>query len=217
MNNVIENKFKTVDEIGNMYKFNRMFLLNHFNDCKKFINGVLHYDISVIAEYYKKRYKDMFVEFEGKTFKRIPGWNLYFISMDAEVLSWVSGKAKILTTNIQTNGYPFIVLFKNKKAKAKTIHSLMYLTYIGDIPEGKEIDHRDGNKLNNSISNLRAVTRKENMQFSHSRLQMGHKLTAEDVTFIRDSSLTTKALAEKYNVHPFTIRNVIKKKTYKYV
>ena len=35
---------------------------------------------------------------------------------------------------------------------------LKYLTFIGPIPEGCTIDHIDGNTLNNSIDNLRAVT-----------------------------------------------------------
>ena len=35
---------------------------------------------------------------------------------------------------------------------------LKYLTFIGEIPEGCTIDHIDGNSLNNSMDNLRAVT-----------------------------------------------------------
>ena len=34
---------------------------------------------------------------------------------------------------------------------------LKYLTFKGDIPKGCTIDHIDGNTLNNSIRNLRAV------------------------------------------------------------
>lgn len=41
-------------------------------------------------------------------------------------------------------------------------HELKWLLSYGEIPEGYEIDHRDGNVTNNSMNNLRLVTRKIN-------------------------------------------------------
>jgi hypothetical protein len=35
---------------------------------------------------------------------------------------------------------------------------------MNKIPSGLEIDHKDRNKQNNKLSNLRVVTHKENMQ-----------------------------------------------------
>ena len=43
-----------------------------------------------------------------------------------------------------------------------SVHRLLYETYVGEIPQGYQIDHIDGNKLNNSLENLEAVTPKEN-------------------------------------------------------
>lgn len=37
------------------------------------------------------------------------------------------------------------------------LHRLIYETFVGEIPEGYVIDHRNGNKLDNSLGNLRAV------------------------------------------------------------
>ena len=36
---------------------------------------------------------------------------------------------------------------------------MKYRTFVGDIPKGYQIDHIDGNTLNNDIRNLRAVPR----------------------------------------------------------
>jgi hypothetical protein len=47
--------------------------------------------------------------------------------------------------------------------KSYLAHRLAWLITYGKFPQ-KMIDHIDGNKLNNSIKNLREVTRKENMQ-----------------------------------------------------
>ena len=41
-------------------------------------------------------------------------------------------------------------------------HRIIYEMCIGGIPEGYEVDHKNGNRLDNSLGNLRLVTPKEN-------------------------------------------------------
>jgi len=40
---------------------------------------------------------------------------------------------------------------------------LVYLTFVGDIPEGMTINHKDGNKKNPKLDNLELVTYGENV------------------------------------------------------
>lgn len=44
------------------------------------------------------------------------------------------------------------------------VHRIVYETFVGVIPKGYDINHIDGNKLNNNVSNLEAVTRSENQK-----------------------------------------------------
>lgn len=44
------------------------------------------------------------------------------------------------------------------------VHRLVYTCFIGKIPSGKEINHIDGNTMNNSIFNLELVTKKQNIK-----------------------------------------------------
>lgn len=60
------------------------------------------------------------------------------------------------------NGYLKICVFKPIQ-KYVRVHRVVWETFIGEIPDGYEIDHIDGNKQNNALSNLRCVTHKDNM------------------------------------------------------
>lgn len=59
----------------------------------------------------------------------------------------------------KTNGYRYI------KHKGKNVpeHRLAWETVNGKVPDGLEIDHINRNKADNRISNLRLVTREENL------------------------------------------------------
>ena len=60
------------------------------------------------------------------------------------------------------NGYYTINLYKNGIKTIKTVHRIVANSFIKKI-EGKNIvNHIDGNKLNNKISNLEWCTHKEN-------------------------------------------------------
>ena len=51
-------------------------------------------------------------------------------------------------------GYPQIRVQEKYKRKYYYVHRLVYETFIGEIPEGKEINHIDGNKNNSALNNL---------------------------------------------------------------
>jgi hypothetical protein len=61
-------------------------------------------------------------------------------------------------------GRHYDVMYKNKTHK---MHRIIFLMHHGYLP--KEIDHIDGNPLNNKINNLREVTHSQNMQNSRLR------------------------------------------------
>jgi hypothetical protein len=51
---------------------------------------------------------------------------------------------------------------KGGTSQIKKVHRVVYECFVGDIPEGLVIDHIDGNRWNNGVENLRAVTWSEN-------------------------------------------------------
>lgn len=69
---------------------------------------------------------------------------------------------KILSPQIGKRGYYTISLWNNQKGTTKTIHRLIAEHFIKNNKNKREVNHKDGNKLNNNISNLEWVTPKEN-------------------------------------------------------
>ena len=71
-------------------------------------------------------------------------------------------KERILKENIGTNGYYYVVF-----DKTKYIHRLVAETFIEKIDETFEVDHIDGNKLNNNVCNLRWISHFENSSIAN--------------------------------------------------
>ena len=88
--------------------------------------------------------------------------NLYEISINGQVKRYYkNGNIRILKPG-NCNGYLRIELCKKGQKKKFLIHRLIAIHFIPNPNNKLEIDHRDGDKLNNSIENLRWVSHLEN-------------------------------------------------------
>ncbi|MGN1269386.1 MAG: NUMOD4 domain-containing protein [Clostridia bacterium] len=61
-------------------------------------------------------------------------------------------------------GYKIVNLYKNAKGKAKTVHRIVAETFIENPLSKEDINHIDGNKENNNVTNLEWTSHKENMR-----------------------------------------------------
>ncbi len=87
----------------------------------------------------------------------------YKIDEQGNVLSIRTGK----TLKPSEGRYKTITFSVNGEKKTYRVHRLVYESYKGEIPEGKVINHKDGNTYNNSLSNLECVTQKENIDHAY--------------------------------------------------
>lgn len=82
--------------------------------------------------------------------------------VESPIRGMVPRYSNVLKQHINPYGYLCTQLHKNGKHQNFRIHRLIALAFIPN-PENKEtINHKDGNKLNNEISNLEWATRAEN-------------------------------------------------------
>lgn len=98
---------------------------------------------------------------KGTQAKLIEDFPLYAILETGHIYSFKTNKYLSKTLR---NGYEKLTLFNKDKCKTFVVHRLVANAFIPN-PENKlEVNHKDGNKLNNHISNLEWNTRMENYQ-----------------------------------------------------
>ena len=86
--------------------------------------------------------------------KKIARNTLYSINRHGDVRNDKTGKIKKPYIN-KENGYLTVDLYKNNKSMKVTVHRLIAEAFIPNPHNKPCIDHKDGNRQNNSISNLR--------------------------------------------------------------
>lgn len=64
-------------------------------------------------------------------------------------------------------GYLRIGISKEGKRKKILVHVLVAVHFLGPAPQGKEVNHKDGNKANNYFENLEYVTKSANILHSY--------------------------------------------------
>jgi hypothetical protein len=108
-------------------------------------------------------------------------------------------------------------------------HRIVWIWANGrSIPEGMQINHKDGDKHNNHPDNLECVTRKQNAEHASRVLQAnsGEKngstvLTEDKVREIRRlcavGTMTRREIGEMYGVHFSNITLIANRKTWKHV
>lgn len=147
--------------------------------------------------------------------RSISGFEQYFISNTGQVKGIA---VKILKPSI-SKGYYNVHLYKNGIKKQITIHLLVATTFIGNKPLGLTINHKDGNKLNNNLSNLEYVTQKQNNAHAWALglIKSKSSLTQHQIIHLRaDHENFKQSLSIKYKISIQSVNNILKWKSWKY-
>lgn len=74
---------------------------------------------------------------------------------------------KILSPGLGGAGYFTIALYKDGKATTKNVHELVAAAFLGKKTKGMTVNHKDGDKTNNILSNLEIVSYAENLRHAY--------------------------------------------------
>jgi hypothetical protein len=150
----------------------------------------------------------------------------YWISNFGNVKKKINGR--ILKARQHSGGYNYVQLSINGKETNITLHRFIAKAFISN-PENKPyINHRDGNKLNNTIDNLEWTTASENQIHAFAtglqkpllgELHQNSILKESQVLEIRNlfNTKSTREIAAIYNVSVGCIGNIKRGVTWRWL
>lgn len=153
--------------------------------------------------------------------KKVKGYEGIYEVNESGVVRRVENKL-IMATPIHHTGYKVLSLRKpNELRKQFRVHRLVAIAFVPNPKNKPEVNHKDGNKLNNHFSNLEWATTRENKIHS---IQIGlvnpfgennnsSKLTDKEVEEIKQHPKyygSRKYLSEKYNISYSRIGQILR-------
>lgn len=88
--------------------------------------------------------------------------NLYAVSSTGKILSIRSNK--LLSPFLSKRGYLLVITSIDAYTKKYLVHRLVAETLLSNLDNKPQVNHIDGNKLNNSVTNLEWTTSAENVE-----------------------------------------------------
>lgn len=154
----------------------------------------------------------------------IPGFEDYLIGDDGTVISLKNGLRKILKQNKIKNGYYVVYPSENGKKTALYVHKIVAETFLTNPNDLPVVNHKDGDKSNNSVGNLEFTTYSKNNEHAY---RTGLKPSGENfynakLTEVQAREIkrlgkygTFQEIADRYGVTKATIRDIIVGRTWK--
>lgn len=114
------------------------------------------------------------IRLDGEEWKQVVGWeDFYMVSSYGRFLSLPrnvkraydrieTSKHKLLKYHLAGRGYAAICLCVDGRKERRYIHRMVAEAFLKNKDNKPQIDHIDGDKLNNKVSNLRWCTNSEN-------------------------------------------------------
>ena len=154
----------------------------------------------------------------AEEWKPVVGWEgIYEVSSLGRVRSLPRFRvpsARILKGCKKSEGYIVVNLCsRGRKSCLTYVHILVAEAFLG-IPEGREVNHKNGQPGNNRLSNLEVITHQENMLHCvRIGLRKSAKLNPDKVRTILSlrGKIKNREIAERFGVSLNTIEDIFYK------
>lgn len=112
-------------------------------------------------------------------------------------------KERLLKPSNTSTGYKKVELCKDGKRKSFKVHRLVAIAFIPNPDNKPEVNHIDGNKINNNIDNLEWVTSSENSVHAYETGLNSNKKDLDEKEIIYmycELNMTMQEIAKHFNV-----------------
>ena len=152
----------------------------------------------------------------------------YFVTYEGDVYSYKhSGCHKMIPTK-SANGYIKIKICVGGRIYNRNIHRIVAETFIPNPENKPEVNHIDGNKHNNAVSNLEWTTRKENADhaYTHGLFGKGEELARSSISdakcreicgLLQDTSLSYNEISQAVHVSKRIVSSIAKRQSWKHI
>jgi len=146
--------------------------------------------------------------------KLIEGCIHHYITAEGVIRNAKTGRIK--KPWVGKNGYLCIDIWENNTGRKLYVHRILCLTFLRNPENKRTVNHKDGNKLNNCVSNLEWATDSENIQHAHNNgLNKGSKKvfssTIEKASEMFFGGATITSIAKHFGVVTASISIPLKK------
>ncbi len=116
--------------------------------------------------------------------------------------------------------YLVVQLWSDGKPRMRLIHLLVAAAFLGPCPDGKEVNHEDGDKHNNCAGNFEYVTHAENQLHAYRTGLRPTVLSVRQVLELRDRAATgerVRLLAAEFGISRSSAYAAIRGDTHKHL
>lgn len=129
-------------------------------------------------------------------------------------------RGRMMSPQVKKNtGYVAANLYKDGKMKTYLVHRLVAEAFIPNHGHKKEVNHKSGDKTDNSVQNLEWMTSSENTKHSYDVLgRRGScvgRFTPDQIRTIRADTRSDRLIADEYGVSASLIHQIRERKIYK--
>lgn len=142
--------------------------------------------------------------------------NKYAITDNGQVIDLYRNRNR--KSHINKDGYLRITLYGKYKEGVKHyfIHYLVMLAWVGNKPKNYEVNHIDGNKLNNSLNNLEYIPLSDNRKHMYrvcgrarSKIDTHDKDTVSDILEFKRMGYSQQKIATYMGLSRSTVKTIL--------